>query len=177
MVVGRAENPDPCGTASHGLGLGGFVCFWITVQEANVVSFLARNVVNRDSHRISRRCIGIGGHCSVSGQKYVHLKASASCSIFHLHLDTLALTDYLSRLPWVLTMNARRFQRTHLLSLTGSSLNASKEIEMRVTDLSPTCGSEPVMDAACPAAFCAHEGRSPELCNVGDTRWSFSAKR
>ena len=37
-LCGRAENPDPCGAASHGLGPGRFLCFWISVQQANVVS-------------------------------------------------------------------------------------------------------------------------------------------
>ena len=38
--MGRAGDPGPCGTASHGLGLGGFFffVFWITVQKASVVS-------------------------------------------------------------------------------------------------------------------------------------------
>ena len=37
----------------------------------------------------------------------------------------------------VLTMNARRFQRTHPLSGMGSSLNASKDNGVGVTDLAP----------------------------------------
>ena len=35
VVVGRVENPDTGGTASHGLGLGSIVCFWISMQYAN----------------------------------------------------------------------------------------------------------------------------------------------
>ena len=61
-------------------------------------------------------------------------------------------------LAMVLTMNAR-FQRTHPLSGVGSSLNASKEIGMGVTDLTPI--SEPVtaggytavVGSACPCVF------------------------
>ena len=37
----------------------------------------------------------------------------------------------------ILTMTARRFQRTHLLSGMGSPLNASKDIGMGITDLAP----------------------------------------
>ena len=45
----------------------------------------------------------------------------------------------------VLTMNARRFQSQHPLSGMGSSLNASKDIGLGVTDLALTCESEPVV--------------------------------
>ena len=52
----------------------------------------------------------------------------------------------------VLTMNARRFQRPHLLRGMGDySLNASKDIGMAVTDLSLACGSELEFDVVCTA--------------------------
>ena len=81
----------------------------------------------------------------------------------------------------ILTMNARRFQRTHPLSGMGSSLNASKGVRMGVTGLAPICTSEPVLDAGCTAvigsartraldAGSAREGRSSDVCFVGDTR-------
>ena len=44
------------------------------------MSFLVGNVDNRDLHRVARRCLGTGGRCSVSGEKHVHPKASASRS-------------------------------------------------------------------------------------------------
>ena len=51
-----------------------------------------------------------------------------------LHVTTPALHRLSFALAMVLTMNARRFQRTHPLSGTGSSLNASKDIGMVITD-------------------------------------------
>ena len=42
--------------------------------------FLVGNKDNRDSHRIARKCAETGGRCSVSGQRHVHPKASASRS-------------------------------------------------------------------------------------------------
>ena len=47
----------------------------------------------------------------------------------------------------ILTMNARQFQRTHPLSGMGSSLNASEDFGMGVTDLAPVCNTDTVMDA------------------------------
>ena len=51
----------------------------------------------------------------------------------------------------VLTMNARRFQRTHPSRGMASALNASKDIAMSVTDLALVCESEPVLGAVCTA--------------------------
>ena len=48
---------------------------------------LVGNVDDRDLHRIARRCVGTGGRCSVSGQKHVHPKASASHSDIHSSHD------------------------------------------------------------------------------------------
>ena len=91
-VVGRrAENPDSCGPASHGLGPRGFLRFWIFTRRVLVFT------------------------CQT------------------------------------LTMNAKDFQRTHLLSGMGSSRNSSKDIGMGVTDFALACGSEPVMDSVCTA--------------------------
>ena len=63
----------------------------------------------------------------------------------------------------------------------GSSLNASKDIGLGVTDLALTCESEPVMDAvytavvgsACSCVLEAgsdREDRASDVCYVGDTR-------
>ena len=89
-----------------------------------------------------------------------------------------------------LTVNARRFQRTHPLRGTGDySFNASKDIGVGVTDLALTSGSEPEVDAVYSAvvgsartgrvldASSAREDRSFDVCYVGDTRKSFSEKR
>ena len=85
-------------------------------------------------------------------------------------------------LAMLLTMNARRFQSTRLLSGMGSSLFASKDIGMGGTDLALTCGSEPEVDAVCTAvvgssctgrvldAGSDREDRSFDVCHVGDTR-------
>ena len=96
--------------------------------------FLVGNVDSRDLHRIARKCAGTGGRCSVTGQEHVHPKASASrsefCSRDHTRPPRLSFT-----LAMVLTVNARRFQRTHPLSGMGSPLNASKDIGMGRVDL------------------------------------------
>ena len=68
----------------------------------------------------------------------------------------------------------------------GSSLNASKDIGVGVTDLALACGSEPVAGAVCTAvvgsartgrvldAGSAHKDRSSDAWSVGDTRQSLS---
>ena len=86
-----------------------------------------------------------------------------------------------------LTMNARRFQRTHPLREMGDySLNTSKDIDMGVIDLAHTCGSEPVVDGLRTAvvgsdrtsrvldASSGREDESSNVCCVGETRQSFS---
>ena len=121
-------------------------------------------------------------------KKHIHPKASTSRSEFCSHVTTTALPGYLSRLS-ILTMNARRFQRTHLLRGVGDYvLNASKDTGMVVADLAPTCESEPVVDAVCAAEVgsdrpgrvldrgSAREDRSSDLSYVGDTQQSFSAE-
>ena len=90
--------------------------------------FLVGGVDSRDLHRIARNCAGAGGRCGVSGEKHVHPKASASrCSREFTRPLRLSFA-----LAMILTMNARRFQRTHLLSGMGSSLDASRDVGMGV---------------------------------------------
>ena len=60
-------------TASHGLGPGGFLRVWITVQKADVVSSWKHG-------QQGFACAGTGGRCSATVQKQVHPKASASRS-------------------------------------------------------------------------------------------------
>ena len=74
---------------------------------------------NRDLHRIARKCAGIGGRCSVSGQKDVQPKASASRSEFCSSRDHTRPARLSFELAMSLTMNARRFQKTHPLRLMG----------------------------------------------------------
>ena len=87
--------------------------------------------------RVARKCNGTGGHCSVSGQKHGHPKASASrseCGSSRYH----SYPHRLSRaLAVVRTMDARGFHRTHPLGGMGSSLNESKDTGMGVTALAP----------------------------------------
>ena len=142
--------------------------------------FLVGNVDSRDAHRIARKCAGTGGRCSVTGQKRVHAKASASRSKFSFSLDHARPPLLSLALAMVLTMNARRFQRTHLLSGTCSSLNASKDIGMGVVDFAPTCGSEPMVDGVRTAvvgsdrtsrvldASSGREDESSDKCCVGE---------
>ena len=77
--------------------------------------FLVGNVDSRDLHRIARKCAGTGGRCSVTGQKDVHPKASASRSKFSSSSDHARPPRLSFALAMVLTMNARRFQGTHPL--------------------------------------------------------------
>ena len=147
VVVGRAEDPDSCGTASHGLGPGGFLHFWITVQEANVVSGWTRGQ-QRFSTVLLASVLGQVDAAVCRDKKHVHPMASASrskLSFSRHHTGPLRLSFALAT---ILTMNARRFQRTHPWRGMGDwTLNASKDIGMGVTVLTLTGGSEPVIDA------------------------------
>ena len=131
----RTENRRSCCTASYGLGPSGFfLIFWISTQETNIF------LVGTGQQRLAPNCSQVcweSGRCSVSGEKHVHPKASASRSESCSSRD-LARPHRLSfALAMVLTMNERRFQRTHLLGGTGFSLNASKADCVGVIDLTP----------------------------------------
>ena len=80
---GTCRNPNSCGTALHGLGPGGFLRLWITVQNAYVVS------VKAGGQQI------FAPYCSVSGRNNVHPKAS----LVFLFVTTPALLDCVSRSP------------------------------------------------------------------------------
>ena len=162
-------------TASHGLRPGGFLRVWITVQKADVVSSWKRG-------QQGFACAGTGGRCSATVQKHVHPEASAPRSEY---VSSRATPRLSFALAMVLTMNARRSQRTHLLSDMGSLLNASKDTGMGVIDFAHICGSESTVDAVHPTVVdsaCAgleldagsgHKVRSSDVCSVGDTRYSF----
>ena len=69
----------------------------------------------------------------------------------------------------ILTMNARRFQRTHPLRGLGDySLNASTDIGMGVIDLALTCGSEPEVDAVFTAVV--FSDRTSRVLDAGSGR-------
>ena len=79
---------------------------------------------------------------SESVRKRVHPKASHHAQSVILRVTTpVSLLSF--ALAMILTMNARRHQRTHPLSGMGSPLKASKDIGMGVNDHPLTCGSEP----------------------------------
>ena len=102
---------------------------WAPVEFSRTL-FLVGKVDSRVWHRTARKCGGTSGRCSVSGQKHVHPNASASrseCCSSRDHTRPLRLSFALAV---VLTVEARRFQRTHPLSGMGSSLNASKDTGM-----------------------------------------------
>ena len=82
-------------------------------------------------HCIARKCAGTSVRCNVSGQKHVHPTASKSRSEFCSPRDHTRPPFLSFALAMILTMNARRFQRTH--------------------PLSAYCVSEPVIDAVCTA--------------------------
>ena len=103
-------------------------------------------------HRIARNRAETGGRCSVPGHKNVHPKASASRSEFcssrdHTHPACLSF-----ELAMILTMNARRFQRTHFC-VEWEIIHSTRQgiFWYGVTDLALACGSEPVVDAECTA--------------------------
>ena len=121
--------------APHGLGPCGFLLFGVPCRKRTL--FLVGNVDGRDLHHIARKCAGAGRRCNVSGENIVYPKASASRSEVYSSRDNTRLAPFISALAMILTMNERRFQRSHPLKGMGSSLNASKAIGMGVTDLAP----------------------------------------
>ena len=124
--------------------------FLVQVEESERCFWLG-TWTGRDVHRIARKCARTSGRCNVLGQKYVHPQPSASrpeCYSSRDHTRPLRLSFPLAT---ILTMNARRFQRTHHLSGMGSSLNATKDIGTGVSGFALTCGSEPVVGAVCTA--------------------------
>ena len=85
--------------------------------------FLVGNVDSRDLHRIARRCARTGGRPSVTGQKHVHPKPSASRAFFCPSRDHTRRL----RLSFALAMHGSHHERTTIpentsLSGMGSSL-------------------------------------------------------
>ena len=90
---------------------------------------------SRVLHCIARKCAGTGGGCSVSGHKHAHRKASKSRSELCFSRGDTRPHRLSFALAMILTMNARRFQRTHPFSEMGSALSASKDIAIGVNDV------------------------------------------
>ena len=113
VEVEHSENPSSCGTTSHGTSAA--VCIFGSPRKTRPL-FLVGNV-DRGLHRIARRCAGTSGRCSVSvfqDKKNMFIpKASASRSGFCSSRDHTRPLHLPLALAMVLTMNARRFQRTH----------------------------------------------------------------
>ena len=84
----------------------------------------------------------------------------------NLHLDHNRPPCLSFAFAMILTMNARQFQRTRLLSGMGYSLNASNDIDTGVSDLAPTGGS--VMDAVCAAVV--GSSRTGRVLDAGSDR-------
>ena len=107
MVLGRTTN-----RSSYSLDPGGFL-FLVQTKYKKRTLFLVGNVDGRDLHRVARRC-GTGRRCSVSGQQHGHPKIYAFRSELCSSRDHTRPPKLSLALAMVLTMNAQRFQRTHL---------------------------------------------------------------
>ena len=110
------------------------LCFWIRTQKTNVVS-----AWECGWQRLAPYC--------ASCDRTLQCVWTKTCSSkgFRITLREIFSRDHTRpprlsiALPMILTMDARLFQRTHPLSGMGSSLNASNDIGMGVTDLELTC--------------------------------------
>ena len=102
----------------------------------------------------------------------MHPKVSASHSEFSYSRDQTRPLRLSFALAMILTMNARRFQRTHLFrGMRDCSLNASKDFGLGVTDLAVAYGSEPMVDAVCTAVVgSARTGRVLEAGSAREDR-------
>ena len=181
---GGANIRSSCGAALHSLCPARSLYFWFTMQTANVVSVwecgqqrFAPYSSQMFWDRWTLQCFRT--------KTYFHPKASAPRSEFCFSREHTRSPLLSSALAMVLTMNARRFQRTHPLRGMGDySLNRQRILIWELL----TCGSEPVIDAVCTAvvgsartgrtldAGSAREDRSSDVYCVGDTRQSFFEK-
>ena len=173
LLLRSLARPGPCRI---------FVCLSPCRQRT---LFLVRNVDGRDLCRIAPTCAGTGGRCSVPGEEHVHPKASASRSECYSSRNHTRRAFIVRTMASAKDERGGRFQRTHLLSGMGSSLNASEDIGAGVSDLTPIpspvvdAGYTAVVGSACPCVVEADsdcEDRSSDVGYVGDTRWSFSVK-
>ena len=179
LVMGRSKIQVLAAQPRTAWGLAELCVFGSPCRKRTL--FLVWNVDNRDSRGLARRCVGTGGRCSVRTKTCLP-NACISRSETHSSRDHTHPTRLSLEHAMILTMDARRLQRTHPLCGMGSSLNTSKNVGMGVTDFALTCGSEPVVDAVCTAAVGStrtgrvldagsdREDRSSDVCYVGDTR-------
>ena len=123
VVVGRSENTDSCGAASNGLGPGGFLHFWITVEKATVASCWKRG-----QQEFAPYCRKVCWDLRTLQCNWTKARSSKN---FRVTLKFSSLRDHTrpprlsSALAMVLTMNAHRNQRTHLLSDADSIAHSS----------------------------------------------------
>ena len=89
-----------------------YFSFLVQTKYRKGTLFLVGNVDGRDFHRVARRC-GTGRRCSVSGQQHGHPKISALRSEHRSSRDHTRAPKMSLALAMVITMNTRRFQRTH----------------------------------------------------------------
>ena len=122
-----AKNPDSCGTTSHGLGACGFLFVWLE-KTCSAKGFRVTLTVSGWECGRQRFAPDCSQMCWNVHPKNSPSRSECSSSRGHTHPARLSFT--LAMIP---TINARRFQRTHL----GSSLNASRDVGMGVTDLAP----------------------------------------
>ena len=143
--------------------------FWLGMWTTEICAVLLANVL---------------GHVDVTvfQAKHVHPKASLSRSECYSSRDHTHPPRSSFALAMIVTMHARRLQRTHPLSGAGSSLNASKDMTLGSYCPCACCESEPVIDVMYIAvvgsartgrvldAGSNREDRSSDVCNVVDTR-------
>ena len=94
---GRAENTDPCGAASHGLGADGLVfldhcagselCFWLGTWTTEICTVLLASVLQRVDAAVC------------PGKNMFIQRLPHHAQRFILHVTTPALSFSLSRLP------------------------------------------------------------------------------
>ena len=100
-------------------------CFWLGMRTAEICTVLLASVLEQV------------GRCCVSGQKNIFIQRLALHDLSDVHhVATPALSVCLFALAVILTLDARRFQRTHPLSGMGCSLKVSKHMGLGVIDLS-----------------------------------------
>ena len=99
MVVGCTENRSTCGTASHGLGLGGLLYLWFKAQkhEQGVCFGMWTAEI---CPLLLARVLGQAGVVMFQNKNMVIQTFPHHAQSFAHHVTTPALPSCLSRLPW-----------------------------------------------------------------------------
>ena len=139
------KNPNSCGTASHGVGPGRFLHFGIPVPKADVLAGWKRRQ-QRFAPDCSHMCWDRWTLQCFRAKKFT-LQSSLSRSDRFSSRDNTRAPKMSFALAMILTMNARRFQRTHTSSGMRSSLCTSKDTGMGNIYIAHICASESMMDA------------------------------